>query len=805
MAGSEVGGRISTRVDELIKLIVARPQISSADAAKQLNVDQEMVESWARFLEKAGDIRIAYRGLTPTFIAVKQQPAGQAEPTEPHREKSKKTQTTIGELHRAIQEQVSAITQAISHKTYEGIKPSIEAVRGQLERIRKRIEAASVEAKDKKAISAALDKVSSRIDSIEQGASKQSFFKLKSDARHLSREVKSLGKQLPESPVAPPAPPETSEPTSKKAKSASEPGPAAQDASDDAGIEGRIDELERQVREAVESGDVDRAETLYAELQRLYDRTLPQRYEQIRSHLKNQIYTIRKDIAFASDESTRRAFERQHAQLVELIERYERAMGEQDWNALEDLERGIVETYNALPIGFEDEKKRLEERFGALIVEAAKQRRSGLTERIDKLHQTMSQTEQAMNDAIGKGDFTSAQQAYRQLRSLIDEVPSQLVIERIDMQTELLSQFERLTSAFKERFIATNESRIERCTHLIESIKTAMHEGRLDDAGTDYEHALSELELVDHNYFEQRSRLQYDLMRAHKDLLDLKAHNAESRFEQLAGSFQQILTDGRNYIVHGETELAESIYLKLLDLYRRLPSGHEERKKALKDQIFDYYKSLMTMDTTGEVPDEDIDRILERLVAIHHALNTGDPSGLGADLTRVEQLVDALPDSFRKRNPALDRELTRLVHLRRIYDGIIRYSAALDQGMPSSDVASFIETSEAWLEHESVSASSLLMMLRVLRSRYESLIAARRGPAATPPQAQPRPPARAERTRRTRPARSASPEKQQTKAGLAHPARTEPAPEAEATVPGTDHPISDIASRIDTIKSLLKE
>ena len=806
VAASGVGGRISTRVDELIKLISAQPQISSSDAAKKLNVGQEMIESWARFLEKAGDIKIVYRGLTPTYVVMNER---HDEP-EDDAPKAPKRRNTFKELQAAIQGQTSAIMEAVKQKSYDGIKPAVEAVRTQLERIKKRLEESSVEAKDREALSAALEKVSTRVDSIESGASAKSFFKLKSDARHLSREVTALGKQIPEEPPEPePAPqePERAQNVDGDSGASHSEGAEKQDGPERS-FETRIEELEQQVREAVASGRVDRAESLNAELEQLYEQTLPQRYEQMRSHLKNQIYTIRKDIAFASDESAKRTFEEQHARLVDLIGRYEQAMQTQDWTGLEDLERSIVEIYNALPIGFEDQKKGLEERFGALIVEAAKRRRSALTEETERLHVSMDAIKKELEADIEKGDFTAAQQAYRQLKSLLDDVPAQLVIERIEMQSDLLSEFDRLTKAFKERFIARNESRIERCTHLIEAIKKALRDGDGSAASADYESALGELAHIDHNYFEQRSRLQYDLMRVHKDLLDLRSQDADSRFEQLASAFQQTLADGRNYIVHGEAQLAEQVYLKLLDLYRQLPTGREERKKAFKDQIFDYYKGLMTMDTSGSRQEVDIDDILERLVNIHHALNAGDPSALGSDLTRIEQLVEALPDEYRKRNPSLDRELIRLVHLRRIYDRILAASQALDRGERQPQLGAFIEQSEAWLEREAVSASSILMMLRVLKARIANTSSSdaksnRNGASSPDARAPVRSDAASERARSEPSAKHRTNDEDRSAAGHSSP-RT-PAPDAQPEVPGSDSPLGDLASRIDTIKSLLKE
>lgn len=716
MVGSQVGGQIKTRVDELIALISERGQLSAPDAAKALSVDQDMVESWARFLEKSGDIKIVYKGLTPTFVAID---VPSAEEPEAPKTNDKARVSHWQSISSAIRAQIDRVKGAIEQKTYESIKPTMTAMRSYLAKISEQLDSISVEEKDRVALEKSIERVTKRIDGIENHSDGARPARLRSESKRLEKDIETLAKKLvslpePQLPVAPTptSEPDVGVPIAPSIAPSNTPQPVH--ASPDAGLS-KLEELEAHVREALEAGDVDKAEELHARIEEHYQQTLPKRYEAVRSELKERIYRLKQELAFAGERGEHKSFATNTDRIRSLLESYSDAVEQSRWSDAERLENEIVVTYNALPRGYEEEKKNFEERFGTQIIEAAKKRRSELNTRIEKIRAALDQGKQALSQSIENGDFTTAHEAYGTLKSLLDHVPPQLVIERIEMQAELLEEFERLTNAFKERFIARNEAQIERCTHLIEHIKHALSNGSIAQAQQSYEKASHALARIDHNYFEQRSRLQYDLMRAHKSVLDASAQNAERAFEDVVKRFQDALKDGRSYLVNNEPDLAESVYLKLLELYRELPSGHEARKQALKDQIGDYYRDLHVARTTP-TPHANINDILDRLVTIHHAINSGDPSVLVGELKRVEQLVEALPASVRAQNPTLDKELVRLTHLRRIYEGVLDANRALDRNEPY-DVAGFIEESERWIETEAVNAASVIFMLGALKSR----------------------------------------------------------------------------------------
>lgn len=730
MSRSEVGGQIKTRVDALIKLIETREQISAPDAAQELGVGQETIESWARFLEKTGDVKIVYKGLTPTFVKA-DKPV--QKPTTETQEGHESRENPWHEFSRMIGSHISQISEAIGSRAYEKVKPAVQALKEQLRTIKHHLEAASLEAKDREALEQSIERVENRISTVENNASANRSVKLKRETRQLTKEIETLTTHLSTLSAPIDIESETVEP--------------------DTSFEERIERLESSAREAVEKGDLENAELIYAQIRELYEETLPKQYEQMRSTLKDHIYSLKKDITFATDEHEKRALAQTLAHIGEQLTAYEQTIATEEWDALETIENDIVESYNRLPAGLEDEKKRVEDRFGSLLISAAQERRTHLNDQLRTITDRIRTLRDSFNASLQNNAFDSAYEAYNSIRALFEQVPAQLVVERIELQSELLDDFRRLSNAFKERFIAKNEKHIETCTHLIEAIKRGIETANIQEAQSAYDQALAELSHIDHNYFEQRSRLQYDLMRAHKDLLDHGAQRSEQAFEETVARFQQKLQDGRSHLLEGATELAERIYLELLEMYRTLPSGHEDRKRALREQIFDYYK---TITTSSEQPPVSLDEILERLVSIHHALNAGDPTVLTNDLTRIEQLIDALPDEVRKQNPMLDRELLRLVHLRRIYDGITESNASIDRG-EDDGIASFIEESESWLESHNVSAAAVSMMLRALASRM-----------------------------RTRNARVPIPQ----------------APRAQET---KEEHVADLKTRIDSIRSLLKE
>jgi hypothetical protein len=60
---------ITTAVDSLVKLVNESKKISLTDAAKKLNIPEEIIHEWSSFLEEEGILEIEYKFTTPFLIA----------------------------------------------------------------------------------------------------------------------------------------------------------------------------------------------------------------------------------------------------------------------------------------------------------------------------------------------------------------------------------------------------------------------------------------------------------------------------------------------------------------------------------------------------------------------------------------------------------------------------------------------------------------------------------------------------------------------------------------------------------------
>jgi len=63
---------IKTDIDDLLRLVSARGEISMADAAKALDVSAQTVEAWSIFLEEDGVMEVKYKLTTPYLVAKNQ-------------------------------------------------------------------------------------------------------------------------------------------------------------------------------------------------------------------------------------------------------------------------------------------------------------------------------------------------------------------------------------------------------------------------------------------------------------------------------------------------------------------------------------------------------------------------------------------------------------------------------------------------------------------------------------------------------------------------------------------------------------
>ncbi len=644
----EFTSNISTGVDSLLELLKEKKSLSLEEAAKILKVDENIVESWAKFLEESGDVSINYNLLTP-YISLNE------------------NKTVKKEKHSILEEKFSDISSKLEFlydkalnflklKDYNSLNDSLKILSKEFNETFNNIQN-NLSEEEKKEFEKELSTFNSKINSAWNYYKKNNTLKSKLEYENALQQFYLLSEKLKD----------YLKDFSKLKKDVS------LNKNMNVDFSSSYDSLVEEARKLLEKGEVEKAKEVYEQLKKLYHEELPKQFELQRESLKKNLFTLSKDLTFALDYEQKNRFEKGKKEILELLKKVLESLKNEDFDTVSNYMNYVMNIFNKLPPGFEEEKKNLQEKIVSLNLKIADYKKKILDEVLSEELKEIENLRKKFDVAIKNKDVDEAKRIYSLLKKRYSLLPSEILPEKVDVHIKILDDFKKLSLLQKELFLEENKNKIEECKSLIKKIESLVKNNDISSAEKEYSILQNKIQEISDYFFEDKALLQNESLEVYKLLSEkVKLYYKES-FEKTYNDILSIIEQGKKYVDKNNLELAEESYVKALKLYSSLKPIFVDKKKELKEKLFELYKKIILNKDLNIIEEksfsvhEKYNELLNLIIDAHHKISSNHLEVFPSIVDKIVVLKNSIPKNLLEKNKSILEEIKNLEEEKKIY------------------------------------------------------------------------------------------------------------------------------------------
>ncbi len=525
---------IKTDIDDLIKLISEKREISMADAAKFLGVTPQTVESWSIFLEEDGVIDVKYKLTTPYLVA-----KGHEETQLAIQEKAEKSQkNTINQvlvkekLYTPFTKKTSVENltvpvlfkeaakeiDSLLNKAYELIKEGkFEEANKVYELIKRENETLPTGLSEfKKDISINLTKLNKElIVNIEK-------YNLRASAE--------LSKY----------------------------------------ISGKLTKLSRYVQ----TGEIKEAEDTYIDIQAAFS-AFPPGFETRKAELQARVIDVYKRLLTKKRVLISKYNANKSAQIKNVIEEIKTALRSDKAEIASQKYDEARQLYSELPEGFTEENEALTRELFSLVPEIITSRKKYSTEEYTSLSTKLRGLMSSTRESMIQNRIEAAERYYAELKETYARLPKDFFNKRADLEEEILDLEHQLLLRSKSTAAVKLKEATSALNSLIKTAKDYIKRNNAELAEGIYYEMLGIYRQIPEGFMEQKTVLGVEVLTIFREImLKYDEEMLKGLDEKTTAVYQkiiQLLTTLRGDIEAERLDVVENKFAEISELFGHLP------------------------------------------------------------------------------------------------------------------------------------------------------------------------------------------------------------------------------------------
>ena len=624
---------LTTEADLLIDLLRNAREISLADAAKELNVPLKTIEAWANFLEEEKKLSINYKFTTPFLV---------------YRDESGKKE----KLHKPFRPVF------IPKKPDQGgdaAEKSLEKFRGEIE---KKFREEDV-SKDPSILFDAIDRAMKLANSFTglSGRGKEALdAQLNALAEHAKR-LRGAAKQNKE----------ISSDDVKKVNSQIRNVYSLLKKSSKGSMRHENLEANALVEKAYEllkQGNVEEAKAAYDELRETYNE-MPKAFAEKRSGVERDMMKLHSELTESMEKESAKSLKKAYASIMKMLGDAKAAMGKGDFKKMEELYGLMKEVFERLPAGFANEKRGLERELVRFYEDALKNKEKYFLKDIGTKSKMIRERLRKISDSMRKNDMEAAVNAYAEVRSIFAGLPAGFMKEKAALQHEILPVYEQLLVVYKDEVYELTTRKTGEIKQLLAVMHQHLASNSIGLAETAYRQMQQIYDSLPNGFLTEKTEIQEEMLKSYEELISKSEIMASQQMYAKITELRNLLREAKKYLESKEYEMAEEIYLELINAYNDLPLGFMPEKTRLRSEILDLYKELtmkvdhVFLQKTPSDTSKKYSEIIHTLIDVHRAVEQHRFDSIAPLYNHAKIIFNELPLGFVHKNLRLRNEIMK--------------------------------------------------------------------------------------------------------------------------------------------------
>ncbi len=558
---------LTTAADELINVVRRAKEISFSDAAKELGVSAQTIESWATFLEEDGVLSVKYKMTTPYLTL----------PVPGKSEKPKKSVDTLfqdklenAEIKSEIENVSDLITSAEGKRT-EGEFGVLDGIYGQiLSKLKKITQFLSsfvnVSPQEKAELLEKVAETERKTKAASELLKSNKFDEANREYSEVQSQLKSLVQETKS---------DYSEAEDVKL-------------SRDAGLKKILD----KTYELLEKGRLEEAVLNYEKSKKLLV-GFSQQWQSEKSSMQESIIKLNRDIVVYANKIKRQRMQDGIAKINSLVSSSRESMQKRKFATAAAYYGEIRKVFEGLPAGFTRDKRKLKEEilkvFGQLIDEKEKR----LKYRFDLMSK---EVERLLKDAEKQMEAGNAEESFRTyaaLNKIYSQLPHGFLKKKFEIQLRIARLYEQLSRILERK--AENELSTEanQTLQLLQTMKQQISSGKFSEANLTYTEINKVFKKLPDGFVQQKTELQKRIVELYEKLLESVDEKKSQTFKTSVEEIDHLISACHDSLKKGDYANANSLYKKLKVAYSKLTPIDVGRRQQIRNKILALYRSIV--------------------------------------------------------------------------------------------------------------------------------------------------------------------------------------------------------------------
>jgi len=205
-----------------------------------------------------------------------------------------------------------------------------------------------------------------------------------------------------------------------------------------------------------------------------------------------------------------------------------------------------------------------------------------------------------LKQSMDEKNIPLAIKLYEKIRDFYNSLPEGFLQEKSELQARIIRLYENLLLSYRKFTIDDIDKKTREIQRLSELMKQKLKEKDIVSARSTYSQIKEIFYSMPEGFLKQKTELQRKILNLYEELaLELDRGSSED-FNLKYRKIDKMLKDAFNHIKNQRFDLANELYMQIMNIYNSMPAGFLQKKTELRTRILAFYKDISGHEAFGK-------------------------------------------------------------------------------------------------------------------------------------------------------------------------------------------------------------
>ena len=345
--------------------------------------------------------------------------------------------------------------------------------------------------------------------------------------------------------------------------------------------------------------EFDKAKEIYDKIKANYE-GLPTEFLEKKKELNTSLIKLSKDLDQNLSRISSREIEKKSQNIRKLLSMLDQKIKKKEITEAIKIYGKIKKIYGSLPEGFLEQKLILQNKiieiYELLITLREEQDMRDISVKKSEIINLLEELKQSMDEK----NIPLAIKLYEKIRDFYNSLPEGFLQEKSELQARIIRLYENLLLSYRKFTIDDIDKKTREIQRLSELMKQKLKEKDIVSARSTYSQIKEIFYSMPEGFLKQKTELQRKILNLYEELaLELDRGSSED-FNLKYRKIDKMLKDAFNHIKNQRFDLANELYMQIMNIYNSMPAGFLQKKTELRTRILAFYKDISGHEAFGK-------------------------------------------------------------------------------------------------------------------------------------------------------------------------------------------------------------